>query len=232
MYRITDDRQQQCLEKFLRKKNMVSRLFRVQICGIYDVFCGIIGWLFPYQAEWVSIHESMKTYGIYAMIYLLGFSFTARCLHRIKAVKEAGISVKYCRIYRFRQYRQRFLKRKDIKNLWQNRGDCGSGTDIFAIVALHTFSIGNILIPLAVLYVLPAGICAVEIAVELWKGQTPVRFKRLTGDKNKVPSRTFIYKLCGFLRSFIDNINADTYKKQCGNTAKAQRIFFAKQHSG
>lgn len=39
MYRITDDRQQQCLEKFFAKeKNMVSRLFRVQICGIYDVF--------------------------------------------------------------------------------------------------------------------------------------------------------------------------------------------------
>lgn len=39
MYRITDDRQQQCLEKiFCERKNMVSRLFRVQICGIYDVF--------------------------------------------------------------------------------------------------------------------------------------------------------------------------------------------------
>ena len=48
----------------------------------------------------------------------------------------------------------------------------------FAIAALHTFSIGNILIPLAVLYVLPAGICAMEIAVELWKGQTPVRLKK------------------------------------------------------
>lgn len=107
------------------------------------------------------------------------------------------------------------------------------GQTFFAIVALHTFSIGNILMPIAVLYVLPAGICAVEIAVELWKGQTPGQIKkRLTGDKNKVPSRTFIYKLCGFLRSFIDNINAGTYKKQCGNTAKAQRIFFAKQDSG
>ena len=52
------------------------------------------------------------------------------------------------------------------------------GQTFFAIVALHTFSIGNILMPLAVLYVLPAGICAVEIAVELWKGQTPVRLKK------------------------------------------------------
>lgn len=34
------------------------------------------------------------------------------------------------------------------------------------------------MIPLAVLYVLPAGICAMEIAVELWKGQTPVRLKK------------------------------------------------------
>lgn len=67
---------------------MVSRLFRVQICGIYDVFCGIIGWLFPYQAEWVSIHESIKTYGIYTMIYLLGFSFYSQMFTSYKGSKR------------------------------------------------------------------------------------------------------------------------------------------------
>lgn len=59
--------------------------------------------------------------------------------------------------------------------LWDRAVIAAVGQTFFAIVALHTFSIGNILMPIAVLYVLPAGICAVEIAVELWKGQTPVR---------------------------------------------------------
>lgn len=90
MYRITDDRQQQCLEKFFAKrKNMVSRLFRgANLRHILMFFCGIIGWLFPYQAEWVSIHESIKTYGIYTMIYLLGFSFYSQMFTSYKGSKR------------------------------------------------------------------------------------------------------------------------------------------------
>lgn len=113
MYRITDDRQQQCLEKFFAKeKTWYPDYFGCKFAAYMMFFCGIIGWLFPYQAEWVSIHESIKTYGIYTMIYLLGFSFYSQMFTSYKGSKEIEISVKYCRIYRFRQYRQRFLKRK------------------------------------------------------------------------------------------------------------------------
>lgn len=230
MNQITDDRQQQCLEKFFAKeKTWYPDYFGCKFAAYMMFFCGIIGWLFPYQAEWVSIHESIKTYGIYTMIYLLGFSFYSQMFTSYKGSKRnrnlgeilQNLPVSSVQIAIFKA-------KKTLKICGRIAVIAAAGQTFFAIVALHTFSIGNILIPLAVLYVLPAGICAVEIAVELWKGQTPVRLKKA----DRCLPRTFIYKLCGFLRSFIDNINAGTYKKQCGNTAKAQRIFFAKQDSG
>ena len=75
-------------KNFCERKNMVSRLFRVQICGIYDVFLWHYRLVFPYQAEWVSIHESIKTYGIYTMIYLLGFSFYSQMFTSYKGSKR------------------------------------------------------------------------------------------------------------------------------------------------
>ena len=143
------------------------------------IFCGIIGWLFPYQAEWVSIHESIKTYGIYTMIYLLGFSFYSQMFTSYKGSKRnrnlgeilQNLPVSSVQIAIFKA-------KKTLKICGRIAVIAAAGQTFFAIVALHTFSIGNILIPLAVLYVLPAGICAVEIEVELWKGQTPVRLKK------------------------------------------------------
>lgn len=111
MYRITDDRQQQCLEKFFAKeKTWYPDYFGCKFAAYMMFFCGIIGWLFPYQAEWVSIHESIKTYGIYTMIYLLGFSF----------------------------YSQMFTSYKDSKRN-RNLGDCGSRTDIFCDCGITYF---------------------------------------------------------------------------------------------
>ena len=89
MYRITDDRQQQCLEKFFAKeKTWYPDYFGCKFAAYMMFFCGIIGWLFPYQAEWVSIHESIKTYGIYTMIYLLGFSFYSQMFTSYKDSKR------------------------------------------------------------------------------------------------------------------------------------------------
>ena len=89
MYRITDDRQQQCLEKFFAKeKTWYPDYFGCKFAAYMMFFCGIIGWLFPYQAEWVSIHESIKTYGIYTMIYLLGFSFYSQMFTSYKGSKR------------------------------------------------------------------------------------------------------------------------------------------------
>ena len=176
----TDDRQQQCLEKcFAKEKTWYPDYFGCKFAAYMMFFCGIIGWLFPYQAEWVSIHESIKTYGIYTMIYLLGFSFYSQMFTSYKGSKRnrnlgeilQNLPVSSVQIAIFKA-------KKTLKICGRIAVIAAAGQTFFAIVALHTFSIGNILIPLAVLYVLPAGICAVEIAVELWKGQTPVRLKK------------------------------------------------------
>ena len=170
MNQITDDRQQQCLEKFFAKeKTWYPDYFGCKFAAYMMFFCGIIGWLFPYQAEWVSIHESIKTYGIYTMIYLLGFSFYSQMFTSYKGSKRNRNLGEILQNLPVSSVQTAIFKAKKTLKI------CGR---IAVIVALHTFSIGNILIPLAVLYVLPAGICAVEIAVELWKGQTPVRLKK------------------------------------------------------
>ena len=90
MYRITDDRQHADVWKnFLRKKKHgIPIISGANFAAYMMFFCGIIGWLFPYQAEWVSIHESIKTYGIYTMIYLLGFSFYSQMFTSYKGSKR------------------------------------------------------------------------------------------------------------------------------------------------
>ena len=50
MNQITDDRQQQCLEKFFAKeKTWYPDYFGCKFAAYMMFFCGIIGWLFPYQ---------------------------------------------------------------------------------------------------------------------------------------------------------------------------------------
>lgn len=180
MYRITDDRQQQCLEKFFAKeKTWYPDYFGCKFAAYMMFFCGIIGWLFPYQAEWVSIHESIKTYGIYTMIYLLGFSFYSQMFTSYKGSKRNRKLGEILQNLPVSSVQTAIFKaKKTLKICGRIAVIAAAGQTFFAIVALHTFSIGNILMPIAVLYVLPAGICAVEIAVELWKGQTPVRLKK------------------------------------------------------
>lgn len=74
---------------FCEEKTWYPDYFGCKFAAYMMFFCGIIGWLFPYQAEWVSIHESMKTYGIYAMIYLLGFSFYSQMFTSYKGSKRS-----------------------------------------------------------------------------------------------------------------------------------------------
>ena len=113
------------------------------------------------------------------MIYLLGFSFYSQMFTSYKGSKRNRNLGEILQNLPVSSVQTAIFKaKKTLKICGRIAVIAAAGQTFFAIAALHTFSIGNILIPLAVLYVLPAGICAMEIAVELWKGQTPVRLKK------------------------------------------------------
>ena len=146
MNQITDDRQQQCLEKFFAKeKTWYPDYFGCKFAAYMMFFCGIIGWLFPYQAEWVSIHESIKTYGIYTMIYLLGFSFYSQMFTSYKGSKRnrnlgeilQNLPVSSVQIAIFKA-------KKTLKICGRIAVIAAAGQTFFAIVALHTLSLIHI----------------------------------------------------------------------------------------
>lgn len=110
------------------------------------------------------------------MIYLLGFSFYSQMFTSYKGSKRNRNLGEILQNLPVSSVQTVIFKaKKTLKICGRIAVIAAVGQTFFAIVALHTFSIGNILMPITVLYVLPVGICAVEIAVELWKGQTPVR---------------------------------------------------------
>lgn len=170
MYKITDDRQQQCLEKFFEKEKLWNPDYIIgKYIAYMVVIISLIGLVFPYQVWWQeceSVYEGMKTFGLYVMVYLLGLSLYSQMFTSYNGPKKGrklGEIVQNLPVLTVQT--AIFKARKMLKICIRMTAIAAAGQTFFAIVILHTFSIGNILIPFAALYVLPAAICAVEIIV-------------------------------------------------------------------
>ena len=120
------------------------------------------------------------------MIYLLGFSFYSQMFTSYKGSKRNRNLGEILQNLPVLSVQTAIFKaKKTLKICGRIAVIAAVGQTFFAIVALHTFSIGNILMPIAVLYVLPAGSVPWKLQLNYGKGRCRSDKKRLTGDKNK-----------------------------------------------